>query len=383
MKFFSYLIIAVAGTGLASCTSEDVPTISDASETKSVSLKIEGVGNGIATRSVDSPTATTTMRLKDLKIVFYNGASGAVYRTEQMADTDTQWAALTTGNGVVYHNLDPMVDAILIVGNHQNKGITWTNANTIKASELDAAGENTEASTGDTKEYVTLFGEDLTLVEAADQTVDPDAQTLYQAEVTLAPRVARFEIGNIRCENLTSSLYRSFNLKGIGLVDFSRKVVLGSGAPVAPKLTINDYILEPGKPAQEGKFVFGAASEIAWAYDTVDPMVAFTSSDYIYNPGAQNDQRFAYNFIPDGFPNIKLVLDNVTPLDPNVTVNFNYVATASFTGHNAPEAGHIYRVDMVFKEINIGPWDPNSTICVNVEVSVLPWVIETLTPVFR
>ena len=155
----------------------------------------------MTTRAVDVPTSATTMRLKRPEIVFYNDAYGAVYRTEQMADTDTQWAALTTGNGEVYHNLDPMVDAILIVGNHQNKGITWTNANTIKASELDAAGENTEASTGDTKEYVTLFGEDLTLVEAADQTVDPDAQTLYQAEVTLAPRVARFEIGNIRCEN--------------------------------------------------------------------------------------------------------------------------------------------------------------------------------------
>lgn len=380
MKLFGYLLVACAGLGLFACSTEDeVPSVTDGS--KSVTLKINGVASAFDTKAVDAPSVSTTMRLKDVKIVFYNQGSGTIYRSETLTDASTDWAALTTGSGVIYHNLNPLIDAVLIVGNNVGKTITWTNANTIKASQLDAAGENTEVATGDTKEYVTLFGEDLSLATVAEPNADPH-YTLYNAEIELKPLVARFEIGNIQCDNLNSALYSSFELEGIGLIDFNRFVTLGTGVAVAPKLLINTDILEPGSTPVAGKYVFGAAPEIAWAYNSIASILMDAPGD-IYNPGATNSERYAYNFFPNGFPNIKLVLDNVLALDPNVVVTYKYVATATFTGHAAPIAGHIYQINLTFKEINIGPWDPTSTICVNVDVTVLPWTIETLTPVFH
>lgn len=401
MKLFSYLLVACAGLGLFACNTEDEVPAVDTGKTQSVVLKIEGVTPMPTTKAIDAATTTTTMTLKDVKIVFYDKSDNKIYRIVELESGDADWASIT-GTGVIYHNLSQLVDAVLIVGNYKGKSITWTDASTIKNSQLDAAGENTEPATSyDSKDYVTLFGEDDALtVSTTNPDPDPAHAVLLDAVLTLKPLVARFEIGNIQCSNLNEALYASFRLAGIGLIDFNRQAVLGTGLAQLPRLGIavptpstDPYILPPGGTAGAGQYVFGdETSAIAWSYEPINNVLMDGPTD-IFNPDlgtVLGGGKFAFNFFPGnpagttrGFPNIKLILNNVTPLDPLVTVPFNNVTTISFAETTlTATAGHIYQINLIFKEVNIGPWDPTAVICVNVKVTVQPWTIHQLTPTY-
>ena len=129
------------------------------------------------------------------------------------------------------------------------------------------------------------------------------------------------------------------------------------------------------------------AGKISWAYNSISPLVTVSSASTKYNP--DTDKKFVYNFFPDptGFPNIKLVLDNVM-LITGPESSFDYVVTANFkdspTGSIVvPSAGKIYTIDLAFKEENIGPWNPDDFKCVIVDVNVADWVIVPLYPAFK
>ena len=131
MKLFSYLLVACAGLSLFACNTENDPVIENGDGvTKSVSLKLNGISGSLNTKAIEAGTTSTSTEaiiLKDLKIVFYDktATNGPIYRTvvfDPVANS-TEWAALTgTGDGYVFHNLDPKVTSVLIVGNWQGKG---------------------------------------------------------------------------------------------------------------------------------------------------------------------------------------------------------------------------------------------------------------------
>lgn len=412
MKLFSYLLVACVGLGLFACNTENDPVIENGDGvTKSVSLKLNGISGSLNTKAVEPGTAVAgKIVLKDLKIVFYDktATDGPIYRIEEFDGTSTnqadieKWADLTgtggTGNpGYIFHDLDPKVNAVLVVGNWKNEGksFTWTNVTSIKSSVLSAANENKAVSdfsptpVTSTKNYVTLWGQ--SMGDFAIGTADPvhPNTTLYTTSVDIKPLVSRFEIGNIQCTDL-GTIYGSFKLKGIGLIDMSlTNTIAGS---LSDRLGIVTHIVEPGHAAPP-KYEFGSALELAWAYNAI-PDVVISSSGTKYNPDGttaapNGTKKFVYNFFPDptGFPNIKLVLDNVM-LITGPESSFDYVVTANFkdspTGSIVvPSAGKIYTIDLAFKEENIGPWNPDDFKCVIVDVNVADWVIVPLYPEFK
>ena len=399
MKLFGYLLVACAGLGLFACSTEDDPTIENGDGAKkSVSLKLNGIAGSLNTKAIETGTGGVTgdqenIILQDLKIIFFDkdGTNGPIYRTETFSASDAvAWAALTgPGDGYVFHNLDPMVDKVLVVGNWQNgKDFTWTNVNVIKSSVLLAVEENQVFGTSlSTKGYVTLWGEaELTEADPAftDNTHVDGNLSQWEAAVTINPLVARMEIGNIQCTdlNVAPAMYSSFNLAGIGLIDISLSKSIAATPGLSQMLVVPTNILEPGETADEPnqEYVFGAGA-IAWAFNGFDN-VPFDASTDIYNP--DTNKKFVYNFFPDpaGFPNIKLVLNNVMTVGGGLS-GFNYVVTASFAEASVPLPGYIYKVDMKFTEDNIGPWDPDDYICVIVKVTVTPWTIMTLTPQYQ
>ena len=404
MKLFGYLLVACAGLGLFACNTEDeVPTI-DTGKTQSVQLKLSGIA-GSLTKAIEAGTgavSTENIILKDLKVIFYeNTGSGPIYRVENFGavSTPADWALLTGPTGLVFHNLDPKVNAVLVIGNWQmGKDFTFTNVDAIKASNLLAAEENqVAAAETSTKSYVTLWGEDTSLASTTfTDTTHPTGAVITEkaADVTINPLVARFEIGNIQCTDL-GTMYSSFDLKGLGLIDLSLNKSIGAVPGLSTRLVIDTHIVEPGFPAPP-KYEFSVAPELAWAYNAIIPNVTISSSGTQYNPDGttaspNGSKKFAYNFFPDptGFPNIKLVLDNVM-LKTGPESSFDYVVTAKFTSDPAhtidvpsPTAGYIYKVDLAFKEENIGPWNPDNFICVIVKVTVTPWTIMALYPVFE
>lgn len=416
MKLFGYLLVACAGLGLFACSTEDDPTIENGDGAKkSVSLKLAGISGSETKATETGTTLEGKIVLKDLKIVFYDNSNPTgprpIYRVEEFDGTleadETKWAALTGTAGYVFHDLDPKVNAVLVVGNwkYEGKSFTWTDVSTIKSSVLLANNENQAVNdfsnptpVNSTKNYVTLWGEDKDLTGPFTDDDHPNATT-FTANVEIKPLVARFEIGNIQCTDL-GTIYDRFTLKGIGLIDMSLEASMNGY--LSPRLVIGTNILEPGNTAS-GKYEFGNATELAWAYDAI-PSVIISSSGTQYNPDGttaapDGTKKFVYNFFPDvddeveatidGFPNIKLVLDDVM-LKTGPESSFDYVVTAKFTSDinhltdvPFPTAGKIYTVDLAFKEENIGPWNPDDFKCVIVHVSVADWDIVPLYPVFR
>jgi hypothetical protein len=416
MKLFSYLLVACAGLGLFACNTENDPVIENGDGvTKSVSLKLNGISGSLNTKAVEPGTAVAgKIVLKDLKIVFYDkfGTDGPIYRIEEFDPTDAaKWTALTgtptaPPAGYIFHDLDPKVNAVLVVGNWKNEGksFTWTNVTSIKSSVLLAANENKAVSdfssptpVTSTKNYVTLWGQ--SMADFATGPADPNHPntTLYTTSVNIKPLVSRFEIGDIQCTDL-GNIYNRFDLKGIGLIDMSlTNTIAQSEIPgvLPPRLVINTHIVEssPGT----GQYLFGDPSNaISWAYNSISPLVNISSSATKYNPDGttaapNGTKKFVYNFFPDptGFPNIKLVLDNVM-LKTGPESSFDYVVTANFKDGRTtpasaiiPTAGKIYTINLAFKEENIGPWDPDKFKCVIVDVNVADWEIIPLVPEFK
>jgi len=433
MKLFSYLLVACAGLGLFACSTEDDPTIENGDGAKkSVSLKLNGIAGSLNTKAIETGTGGVTgdqenIILQDLKIVFYDNSDltgpRPIYRVEEFDGTSTDptaaanWAALTgldDGDGYVFHNLDPNVTAVLVVGNYKNKGgtvsspttnIDWDNVASIESSVLLAKEENLSVPNNSTtapdpnnstKNYVTLWG-NANLSHTGTFTDDTHAGGTvdrYTAAVTIEPLVARMEIGDIQCDDL-GTMYSEFYLKGIGLIEMVLENSI-DGTGKSDRLLIDTHILEPGSADAPPKYVFGTAPELAWAFDAIfdggisPDFVLINSLNDKYNPNGTSinpngDYKFAYNFFPEAkFPNIKLLLNNVKTVGGGLS-GFNYVATASFQEDDDihPLAGYIYKVDLKFKEINIGPWNPDNFICVIVKVTVTPWTIMSLTPVFH
>ena len=421
MKLFGYLLVACAGLGLFACSTEDeVPTI-DTGKTKSVTLVLNGISTKTDTKAIDAPTTGTPphqITLKDVRIIFYNIGTGTIYRMVDVdpTTTPTDWTTITSGSGLTYHNLNQLVDAVMIIGNKTGKNFDWTgNANEIKDSKLWAANENTTPSGGTTKDYVTLFGTteaggtDNYFQASTSPVIDPDDDhPLYVAKLQVKPLVARFEIGNIRCTNLGAELYSYITLKTIGLIEFSQQeqVWPRSASTISQRLITTGTtpnITMPGVTATpinqiEGPFEFGKAGNgIAWAYNDIpkdgttfvkldDPLDNYNPSGTTTTP--DGGDRFTYNFFPEDFsgglfPNIKLVMDEVHPKDDLVTVPWRYVTTIKFSETLTPKAGNIYQVSLNFEEKNIGPWDPSAIICVNVTATVIPWTIVALTPLYE
>lgn len=391
MKLSKYFLMAAAGLTLFACSNdEDIPGL-NGEGTKSVALKLEGLSSGASTKAVGDPHAGDSdhkIALSNVTVYFTDGTN--ILATKPLASTSTaDWADLI-GDGYVFHQVPVSTTQVQIVGNASGKTLTATNVAALKASVLDAANEQTFTN-------VTLFGEDTSLEKASGPDEHGD---VYTATVNLKPLVARFEIGNIACTDLgqPGCKITQYSLNVIGLMDFNSGVTL-SGTASGTEYTLAN-VLEPGSEAEEGKVVFGATGTAAsWAWDAIsgDSSTNITGSTS-WNPGPEGSQKFVYQFIPNKLKKvgedpakmaqIKLVLKDITwASNVSATDRYNSVVTAKFQKDEQDltdfEAGKIYTVNYAFKSGNIGPWNPEDKICVQLNVTVSDWEVVALTPVFE
>lgn len=389
MKSLKYLSIMLASLLMFACSSNDdegaVPATSD--KTKTISINLDGiVTNTLKSVSPNKSTAGV-INLKDITILLTDGTN--IYKKQLISSGSGDFTSAVGGPGLIFHEVDPAINKVIVLGNTAGESISYTNVASVKASIMKASDEQDKTD-------ILLYGENtLTPGTEPNPGTHPTATTAYYTTtVNLNALVSRIEIGKIQCSNLGAA-YSSFNLLGIGLVDISQQVSIG-GANLSQKLSIYTgassfgLIYEPGLATPPtGGLEFGVAPSLDWAYNAISPSTStFTSSSSVYYAGgaAATNSVFAYNFIPSvgTFPNVKLHLGGVTTSDGSST-NFAWVSTKSFTGadNTHPKAGYIYQYDLVFNEINIGPFNPDSRICIGVNVTVSSWVIQALTPIFN
>lgn len=390
MKMRKMFLAALVGLGmLTGCNNEEIPAVNN-DGTKSVALRLNGLTT--STRAVEAPQAGTAegqqIALSSMTIYFTNGTNILKKETLTSSSVDSEgtniWQALTGTSGYIFHQLPSTVTQVQIVGNSGGKTFTETSVAELKASVRNAADEQSFTN-------VTLFGEDTALDSPDDsETGDEHVSNVLEASVILQPLIARFEIGNIACLDMgqTNCLITKYDLKVIGLMDFNSGVTL-DGTASGTEYTL-DNVLEPGSQATEGMVIFGEADdEAGWAWDKISGATNITSATP-WNPGT--GKKFVYQFVPNSLKDgslvqVKLVLDNIewadgssNPFNSVVTARFNKASGGALTEF---EAGKIYTVDYQFNSTNIGPWNPDNVVCVQLNVTVANWNVIALTPVFE
>lgn len=377
MKTAKMFLVTLAALSMAACSNNDeIPGMNN-DGTKSVSLRLDGLAT--SSRAIGDAQKAGQIALSNLTVYFTDGTNILAKKSLSTANT-AEWDELT-GEGHVFHQLPSAVSQIQIVGNSTGKTIKEGTVADLKASVLEAAGEQEFTN-------VTLFGEDTSLESQAPKVSDDHTDDVLKAEVPLSPLVARFEIGNIACTDLGTGPVKQFDLSVIGLMDFNSGVTL-AGTASGTEYTL-DNVLEPGSQAVQDKVIFGEADENAgWAWDKISGATINTTTPW--NPGVSGDKKFVYQFIPNKLANgkmaqVKLVLDNVKWTD-GTNNPFNSVVTAKFQKDGvdltAFQAGKIYTVDYQFRGENVGPWNPDDVKCVQINVTVANWEVVALTPVFE
>lgn len=400
MKTTRMFLVALAALGMAACSNNDeIPGMNN-DGTKSMYLKFEGLSSETSSRAIEAAQTAGAIAFTNIRVYFAN-AAGVIQKTENLDNTSDDWSTIGT-TGHIFHNIPNSVEQVYVVGNAKDKDIPSvtdksTNISVVKNQALQVASEQTFGN-------VILFGED-TQITPAKGISDPEEghDYLYEADVTLAPFVSRFEVKGIQCEDLTGSKYKKIVLEAIGLMDYNNKFTLGGAA--SEEMTITN-VLEPGSIATKGSYIFGettdeqngAYTNYSWAWDKItstnSSLTTLTKNDDICNPN--ENKYFVYQFSPKqitGNKNvqIKLALDAYT--DETTKDPFGAVVTAKFQKQGEDgklvdlasfETGKIYRIDSYkFKVENVKPWNPDEEICVNVVVKVKSWEIIPLTPVFE
>lgn len=373
MKNFKYAILMAVAIvlGFSSCSSDDENGGgTDNSQLKSVFLKIS---NGPVTYSeggsvVDDSAVTFT----DGQLFFVNG-SGAILdkytiSSAATAGNNINMADITTGTGVSLSNLNGGILAVHIIGNVPtgvdltNGGIN-TNIDQVKATALSVTTQ------GDITD-VSLYGtKTLTYVSGVQ----------YKAEVDLKPIVARIELKGISAGGAIDG----FQVDGIfvdnyypqGRIDgtitstpvnngTTPATFIGDNTSSEYPATLNPSIYDwyaSGMPTVSK--VAAPTGDKVWGYNlfatTAGSAVArivIRLSNFTTNDGSTiGDPQFV---------TIKGMKDGVTPL-------------------TAIKAGEVYSIAenaLVINEKVVTPNPNQSTIDVEVKVTLAKWKVIAITP---
>lgn len=401
MKLTKGLFMACASLALFACSNEDTPMEDNLGngETQSIAIKLEGLTTDNGGRAVQDPVTETqtgegvTATLTDIALLGSDGTNILYVEKLSATENSTEWAQLTSGgNGYIMHEVPGNVRQVYAIGNYAKnttlKGwVDALNPSTTAVTNATMDAQVISAASQQTFTDVTLYGFDDAL-ETATGVTDSEHPTnkIMAADITIAPLVSRIEIGTIQCTNL-GNIYKDVTLKYIGLMNYYNQTTLGGSESVPMTITNVEEPLNQNA-ATEGHYKWGVTTDdnFKWAWDAISN-VKFDGSDDTHTAG--EGKVYAYQFIPTLVPstnfNVKIFLDATENTQTAATSPFHAV-TAVINGTNngwTTEPGMIYKVDLKFAEENIGPWNPDEEICINVTVTAKKWTIKPLTVTYE
>lgn len=387
MKLKSFLLMALAAsTALAACDkSEDSGATVDKTP-KSVKITLPNINPG--TRAVgDAINTNTKVELKNFK-VFFLKANGSVLNSDDLkggnttaqktyfSSEDTDWAQTTAaGNVLTYHFLPYETAKVVVVGN----------VGDVEYSSLANRTEdvpNDSGSGADKHPTYPLYGtDDLQEGGAPDIT---SHENVYQASVTLEPRVSRFEIYGFEYEAAVApatNRYSSIAVEKIALNHFYTQYKFVSKEPVEAGKVFDD-------PGTDNAWTW-IENRTSWC-DVISGLALaggekkFVNGTAITDPDENGDD--ATGIITYGLAHVANKTNN-----PELLVALHGTPAAGgdaeplylrakFVGETNPvfESGKIYRVHFSFDDNDLK--QPQR--CVELTVSVASWTIQAVTPEF-
>lgn len=377
MKVKSLLLMAfVASMTFVACDNdENVNGTSPANMPKSVTISLSNVMP--VTRGTGLPVKNgTQVALADLQVFFTDGNTLYKGKNATGSDATHYFSSLTEFNAAerdqVFHFLSASVNKVIVVGN------LGSESNAATYAELQK--ELTIADQQETNGLYLYAEEGLTL--AADTHEDDFGHPLYEASVTLEPRVSRIEVASFtyNADPEGNRKYTSIEIDQIMLNNFYTKVE-DSRDGVASE--IQRKTIDAGT-------VFGLfESTTGWysdKFDDTDPakldVVTLNEGSAFTHVYADDAKRPAYHFFPNATDisstsHPQLVVKLIGTL-PDGTQEPLYLATEKFNPAVSTNFAKIYTMDFEFNDKNF----QNPEKCVTVTVNVTSWDVQEVTPEF-
>ena len=390
-------IAAMAIAALVSCSKEEEVSYAD-SMNKSIQISILNETEG--TRAVGGDTATGTHGAAvaantDLKVLFAK-ADGTIlfedYLTNQEGGTTTNDGHTGVGtpekdptyvkdestDKYMWHNVPAAVKKIAVV-RYETRDLPAAEGEDAptdfvgkKLSVLLELAKNESKNLNRPVDEIILYGDDNGTFRDTGEThrVGATFFHVWQADVTVAPKVARLEVHNIECTDL-GALNADGNPDTYDIDELLLKSLTWTGAEE-----------EHSAPGFGEQRLYGENEEDKDGYDeNTCPEGTARSNSYTPANGAWSWNVAA----PCTFGDMVLDMDayayNYTIASRNLPLTVTDLATdeAKKTIDNTLEAGKIYTLDLTFNQSNIKTEDG---ICVVVKVEVAKWVVEKRYPVY-
>lgn len=390
----------MAAMVFSSCSKEEGGAdISDKS-LKSVTISLANVKAQAAAQTMGTRSALdkeieggTQVKLTNFQIFFSDGTNLYLGKAADGSPITHFFAGenMNTETSKSFHFLPASVNKVIVIGNVRDaEGAVITSGNSsITVTEGTSTEENTlknvlnlQIDKQQDAEELTLYGDCTTLQpkqEDHNSGDDAHANPVYEAEVNIAPLVARIEVKNIACTDFGS--YAEFKLEKFAFNNYYKSIE-------ANTKTLSE--IERTKITPENVFDYFNALEktegtTPWHWEEFSNAVLAKS-----DKTKVTDNPFYYHFFVDGkaftgdkingnetegYPQLLLKLTGYSGTNQSGTETPLYLATTTLNSNGTPitefEAGKIYQVSFSFSEDNISQPDK----CIEVTVKVASWTI--------
>lgn len=408
------LFVAVLALGaLASCQKENLPSYAD-TESKTIQLSI--LNENYDTRSEGGITAegenNEACAYADQLLVLFADNGGNIKHKDLLTSIGTEDDSHGTitnieehtyvkdkdTNKYMWHNVPAEVKKIAVVRVNGTEGDSFTTL-----GEYLALSKNQNVNIARGLDTIVLYGEDDLYDTGKTHAVGDAFFHVWQADVTVAPAFARFEINNITC----SDLGELNDDEDVNTYDLDELLLKSLKWKYTPTGAAQEEHYAPGFGTQR---LYGdwnpTAEELAEAKGSsetaYDPITESDSSkrSNTYKPAKQtwtNDDDsteerngvWSWNVLPGSFNQLVLDMDAFAYAYRVPKVNLPLTVTGLATTQakaddkdadgNAFVAGYIYTIDLTFNQNNIKDEDG---ICVVVEVDIQNWVVEKRYPIY-
>lgn len=380
------LATCVVAMALVSCNKDDDNSPMTGNRMKSVEVSLKNVvitqTRGLAGEKISNGTPVAVSNFK----VFLTDAAGNEYSAKNFAGTEdaqTWWSAADLSNGAIdaqFHYVDPNCTKVIAVANIPND-MTFAE---YKALDNLKIGDEQDAK------HLTLFAEaPLQGPNGQHQDVNQDGTTyvsyVYKADLTLTPRISRFEVDGFRVNFSETPKYNTIKITDMAFQNYYPETVLATGNEVGELV---NHMQDLSNQADVYNW-FNDSKAVAWYWDsfevTINATDAVTAGD---TPAPLAYHMFSCTTAPVFV--IKLLADN----QPAYLYSKGfYSATEKNDDGTAKkienfEEGKIYRMSAVGEVANDGSIpidekdiDPMDR-CLEITVDVVDWVVDLVYPEF-
>lgn len=346
-------IAALALASVVACSKDDNATIFDESK-KTVELTI--LNGGGSTRAITDASSDATFEcagVADLTVLFADRA-GKVVETRALNAAATKVAGTAGEDGLVpttysFHHLPETVQQVAVIALRGN-----ANPGTLDAARAIWTTETPDAEVAN----IVVYGESGQMSQDGFCKVEGDTEyPLFKGAVRVAPAHTRFEVLSFQCTDLGENEYgySKITLNSMKVVDTNYSQTLNK------VLASKDDVATANGENESGK---------AWSWNWMATSTDFSNAPvFAAAPVAAKELEVA----------MTVVGKNYTVAIPEKTLSIvGYEKNGEEITEFAPE--NIYKLTVPFTEANIDTTD--AYICVNVDVTIAKWVINTITPVF-